>query len=99
VWQVLPGSSFLHELREAPMPPGVRVRQVSASEDALCPRPAPLDGVDRERDYIVLPGGHSSLVVSKPFYAKLREFFDGPAGDAEVVEVKTTGGVDEGAAA
>ena len=42
VWQVLPGSPFLRDLRDAPMPPGVRVRQISASEDALFPLPAPL---------------------------------------------------------
>jgi pimeloyl-ACP methyl ester carboxylesterase len=86
VWQVLPNSPFLRDLREAPMPPGVRVRQISSAEDALCPLPAPLDGVDRERDYIVLPGGHSSLVVAKPFYAKLREFFDDGAASAKALD-------------
>jgi pimeloyl-ACP methyl ester carboxylesterase len=76
VWQILPASPFLRDLRESPMPPHVRVRQISAAQDALCPLPDVLPGVDRERDYVVLPGGHSSLVVSKPFYSKLREFFD-----------------------
>ena len=81
VWQVLPTSSFLTDLRSAPMPPNVRVRQISASEDALCPMPEVLQGVDRERDYVVLPGGHSSCVVAQPFYAKMREFFDAPEPD------------------
>lgn len=102
VWQVLPGSTFLRDLRDAPLPPGVRVRQISGSEDALCPLPAPLSGVDRERDYIVLPGGHSSLVVAKPFYVKLREFFDeAPASrqDDASSSAPTSGDVDEGAAA
>ena len=103
VWQVLPGSPFLRDLRDAPMPPGVRVRQISASEDALCPLPAPLSGVDRERDYAVLPGGHSSLVVAKPFYVKLREFFDDETAtarpEAEPAASPSEGGVDEGAAA
>lgn len=102
VWQVLPGSTFLRDLRDAPLPPGVRVRQISGSEDALCPLPAPLSGVDRERDYIVLPGGHSSLVVAKPFYVKLREFFDeAPASrqDDASSAAPTSGDVDEGAAA
>jgi pimeloyl-ACP methyl ester carboxylesterase len=76
VWQILPASPFLRDLRESPMPPLVRVRQISAAQDALCPLPDVLPGVDRERDYIVLPGGHSSLVVAKPFYVKLREFLD-----------------------
>lgn len=83
VWQVLPTSSFLRDLRDAPMPPGVRVRQISAAEDAFCRKPDPLRGVDVDRDYIVLPGGHSSCVVAKPFYAKLREFLD--ADDEEVI--------------
>ena len=76
VWQVLPTSSFLRDLRDAPLPPGVRIRQISAAEDAFCRRPDPLRGVDVDRDYIVLPGGHSSCVVARPFYAKLREFLD-----------------------
>ncbi|MCA9706256.1 MAG: hypothetical protein KDK70_10445 [Myxococcales bacterium] len=78
VWQVLPTSPFLRDLRDAPLPEGVRVRQISAAQDAFCPLPDLLAGVDKEHDYIVLPGGHSSLVVSRPFYNKLREFFDEP---------------------
>lgn len=83
VWQVLPTSKFLADLRDAPMPPGIRVRQISAADDSLCPLPQVLQGVDRERDYVVLPGGHSSCVVTQPFYAKLREFFDAPTPAAE----------------
>lgn len=78
VWQVLPMSSFLKDLREAPLPDGLRVRQIHAAEDALCPLPRPLEGIDQEQDYIVMPGGHSSLVVTRGFYAKVREFFDAP---------------------
>lgn len=76
VWQVLPTSGFLRDLREGPLPEGVQVRQIHAAEDGLCALPRPIRGVDQERDFIVLPGGHSSLVVARPFYAKLREFFD-----------------------
>jgi pimeloyl-ACP methyl ester carboxylesterase len=86
VWQVLPTSPFLHDLRDAPLPEGVRVRQISAADDAFCPRPELLKGVDKERDYMVLPGGHSSLVVSRPFYNKLREFFDEPEAEARAAE-------------
>jgi pimeloyl-ACP methyl ester carboxylesterase len=75
VWQCLPTSGFISDLRDAPMPPDVRVRQVSALEDFLCPLPRRLAGV-AEQDYIALPGGHSSLVIARPFYAKLREFLD-----------------------
>jgi pimeloyl-ACP methyl ester carboxylesterase len=77
VWQVLPLSPFLSDIRDAPLPDGVEVRQLHATDDALCPLPRPMAGVDPQRDYVVLPGGHSSLVVARPFYAKIREFFDG----------------------
>lgn len=76
VWQILPGSSFLQELRDAPMPTHVDVQQVYAEQDVLCPQPMALDGVDRARDYHVLPGGHSSLVVAPPFHAKVLGFLD-----------------------
>ena len=86
VWQVLPTSGFLKDLRDAPLPPGLTVRQIHAAEDGLCPLPRPLPGVS-EDNYIVMPGGHSSLVVARPFYAKLREFFD--AADAEATSDPT----------
>lgn len=76
VWQVLPMSPFLRDLREAPMPEGLPVRMIQASEDGLCPLAKPLQGVDTDNDYFVMPGGHSSLVISRPFYSKTREFFD-----------------------
>lgn len=80
VWQVRPGSRFLEDLRAAPLPAGVRLRQIHADADAFCPDPGPVEGVDRERDYIVIPGGHSSLVIAQPFYAAVREFLDEPEG-------------------
>ena len=76
VWQVLQMSPFLKDLRDAPLPDGLPVRMIQASDDGLCPLARPLKGVDAENYYIVMPGGHSSLVVSRPFYAKTREFFD-----------------------
>lgn len=78
VWQIMPHSQFLRDLRMAPLPPHLRVRQIHASEDGLCPATRPLAGVDTSKDYIVMPGGHSSLVVAKPFYEKVRAFFDIP---------------------
>ena len=84
VWQVLPTSGFLRDLRDAPIPDGVRVCQISAGQDAICPLPELLKGVDKERDYTVMPGGHSSLVVARPFYAKLRAFLDEPEPEERV---------------
>lgn len=91
VWQVLPTSDFLRDLRDAPMPEGIRVRQICAAQDAFCPMPELLQGVDKERDYIVMPGGHSSLVVSHPFYARLREFLDEPEPQQQVASIQPTG--------
>jgi pimeloyl-ACP methyl ester carboxylesterase len=76
VWQILPGSPFLEDLLSAPAPEDVRMRQIHAVSDALCPPPGPIEGVGA-RDYIMLPGGHSSLVVAEPFYQACREFLDG----------------------
>ena len=59
-----------------PLPAGVRLRQIHADADAFCRDPGPVEGVDREHDYIVLPGGHSSLVIAQHFYAAAREFLD-----------------------
>ncbi len=78
VWQVLPGSRLLRDLSQAPMPAGVRVRQIHADADTFCPLPQPVAGVDPREDFVVLPGGHSSLVVSQPFYAKILDFFEQP---------------------
>ena len=75
VWQVLPGSPFLEDLLAAPVPEGMKLRQIHAASDAFCPPPGPIVGV-AARDYVMLPGGHSSLVVAEPFYAACREFFD-----------------------
>ncbi|HLT39322.1 MAG TPA: hypothetical protein VK034_23725, partial [Enhygromyxa sp.] len=48
----------------------------------FCPPPGPIEGV-AARDYIMLPGGHSSLVVAEPFYLACREFFDVDRLDAD----------------
>jgi pimeloyl-ACP methyl ester carboxylesterase len=75
VWQILPGSPFLEDLLSAPTPADVRMRQIHAISDALCPPPGPIAGVETQ-DYIMLPGGHSSLVVAEPFYQACIEFLD-----------------------
>jgi triacylglycerol lipase len=82
VWQILPGSPFLEDLLSAPAPENVRMRQIHAVSDALCPPPGPIEGV-AARDYIMLPGGHSSLVVAEPFYRACCEFLDGDRAGAD----------------
>ena len=81
VWQVMPQSRFLRDLHAAPAPRGVRIRQIHAQHDAFCPEPGRVRGVAPE-DYFVLPGGHSSLVLAQPFYARVREFLADEAEDA-----------------
>jgi len=80
VWQVLPGSAFLEDLLSAPVPAGVRLRQIHAASDAFCPPPGPIEGV-AARDYIMLAGGHSSLVVAAHFYDACCEFFEVPGAN------------------
>jgi pimeloyl-ACP methyl ester carboxylesterase len=86
VWQVRPGCKFLEELRSAPLPAGVRLRQIHADADAFCRNPGPVEGVDPEHDYMVLPGGHASLVVAQHFYAAAREFLD----ETDEAEIEVT---------
>ncbi len=73
VWQVLPGSRFLKDLADAPMPPTVKMRQIHGFTDGMVPAPGPINGVS-PRDYIVLPGGHSTLVVAEHVYDAAHEF-------------------------
>lgn len=77
VWQVLPGSRFLRELKDAPTPPNVKIRQIHGNSDTIAPVPARLDSV-ASRDCLVLPGGHSTLVVADYAYEAIQEFIAPP---------------------
>jgi len=58
--QLLPGSPFLRELAERPLPPGADVVSIGALRDWLAPlQSTVLDGVR----HIALPTGHSGLLV------------------------------------
>lgn len=58
--QLLPGSPFLRELAEGPIPPGAEVISVGAERDWLAPLPSTmLSGVR----HLALPTGHSGLLV------------------------------------
>jgi pimeloyl-ACP methyl ester carboxylesterase len=58
--QLLPGSPFLRELSERPLPPGANVVSIGAVRDWLAPVASTvLDGVR----HIALPTGHSGLLV------------------------------------
>lgn len=73
-FQILPGSAFLAELADGPLPDGVQVYTIAAQRDWLCPPSATvLPGARR----IEVPLGHSSLVVSELVYAEVRRALDG----------------------
>jgi pimeloyl-ACP methyl ester carboxylesterase len=60
--QLLPGSPFLRELAETPIPPGVDVVSIGALRDWLAPVASTvLDGVR----HIAIPTGHSGLLVDE----------------------------------
>lgn len=67
-WQLLPGSNFLQELHDGPLPHGVEFFTISAERDWLCPPSATqLEGAHA----ISVPLGHSSLVMSEAVYRKV----------------------------
>jgi pimeloyl-ACP methyl ester carboxylesterase len=60
--QLLPGSPFLRELAERPLPPGAEVVSIGAIRDWLAPLSTTvLDGIR----HIALPTGHSGLLVDE----------------------------------
>jgi len=60
--QLLPGSPFLRELAESPLPPGVDVVSIGALRDWLAPVASTvLEGVR----HIAIPTGHSGLLVDE----------------------------------
>jgi len=60
--QLLPGSPFLRELADRPLPPGAEVISIGAIRDWLAPLSTTvLDGIR----HIALPTGHSGLLVDE----------------------------------
>lgn len=67
-WQLLPGSDFLTDLHQGPLPNEVEFFTIAAERDWLCPPAATqLEGAHG----ITVPLGHSSLVVSEVVYRKV----------------------------
>jgi triacylglycerol esterase/lipase EstA (alpha/beta hydrolase family) len=67
-WQLLPGSEFLSDLHQGPLPNQVEFFTIAAERDWLCPPAATqLEGAHA----ITVPLGHSSLVVSEVVYRKV----------------------------
>ena len=67
-WQLLPGSDFLDELHQGPLPNEVEFFTIAAERDWLCPPSATqLEGAHA----VTVPLGHSSLVMSEEVYRKV----------------------------
>lgn len=75
VWQLMPASPILRQLRQRSLPAGIRVAQIFASGDRFCPEPGKLPQVE-ELDYIQAPGGHSSLIVAPHFFRIVQAFHE-----------------------
>lgn len=67
-WQLLPGSKLVQELAAGPLPPEVQYYTIAAERDWVCPLASTLlPGATQ----IVVPLGHSSLVVSDEVYERV----------------------------
>ena len=77
--QLLPGSTFLRELGEMPMPPGPEVVAVAAERDWLAPpRTTILTGVR----HLAVPTGHSGLLVDEGVANTVSDILRAPASGA-----------------
>ncbi len=72
--QLLPGSAFLKELKETPLPPGVDLVTISGDRDFFAPmRSTVLQGAR----HITLPTTHSGLLVEEPVARALDRILHG----------------------
>ncbi|HEY7372674.1 MAG TPA: alpha/beta fold hydrolase [Polyangia bacterium] len=79
--QLLPGSPFLRELAERPLPPGADVVSIGALRDWLAPVASTvLDGVR----HISLPTGHSGLLVDAEVAEVVVDILKAPDPDRAV---------------
>ncbi|ACY16723.1 lipase family alpha/beta hydrolase [Haliangium ochraceum] len=79
-WQLVPGSRFLGELHDGPIPAGVHVYSIAAARDWLCPPSATrLQGVQS----LTVPFGHGSLVVSADVYQYVQRILQSEAAVPE----------------
>jgi pimeloyl-ACP methyl ester carboxylesterase len=85
--QLLPGSPFLRELAERPLPAGADVVSIGAVRDWLAPLASTvLDGVR----HIALPTGHSGLLVDAEVAEVVVDILRAPEPTAEPVDATQT---------
>lgn len=67
-WQLLPGSEFLSELHQGPLPDSTEFFTIAAERDWFCPpESTQLEGAHA----VTVPLGHGSLVLSEEVYRKV----------------------------
>lgn len=81
IWQLLPNSFFIQELRATPLPQEVSYYSIAGSRDLICPsRFCRLDGAE----YIEIECGHAGLATSRAVYNAIRDILlDNPAEISE----------------
>ena len=85
--QLLPGSPFLRELADRPLPPGAEVVSIGAIRDWLAPLSSTaLDGVR----HIALPTGHSGLLVDAEVAEVIVDILRAPDSDPAVDAPRAT---------
>ncbi len=73
--QLLPGSAFLRELAERPIPPGPEVVTIAAERDWLAP---PRTTILAGARHLVVPTGHSGLLVDENVARTVSEILEAP---------------------
>ncbi len=81
IWQMLPNSFFIQELRATPLPPEVSYHSIAGSRDVICPpQYCRLEGAD----YREIECGHAGLATSRRVYQAIRDILlDNPAEISE----------------
>jgi pimeloyl-ACP methyl ester carboxylesterase len=88
-WQLLPRSELLDELHQGPLPPDVEVTTIAAAHDWMCP---PATTRLRGATSVVVPLGHSSLVISDEVYRRIRAALRAPVGASRAAGEGPVGG-------
>jgi pimeloyl-ACP methyl ester carboxylesterase len=86
-WQLLPRSELLDELHQGPLPPDVEVTTIAAARDWVCP---PATTRLRGATSIIVPLGHSSLVISDEVYQRIRAVLRAPSASTDDARPATT---------
>jgi pimeloyl-ACP methyl ester carboxylesterase len=74
LWQMTPGSDFLRELHQGPLPTDVEIMSIAARNDFfVTPESAALEGANN----VLIDGGHASLITSRYSLAKIVAVLDG----------------------